>query len=86
VDVDGIDKEINDTEYGDALEGYDCTVTGRKSFGRVLEATLNVRGRRSDDYAVATARRPSTSIRCLSTRTVMSDPTCRQHTPHRTLL
>ena len=31
-------------------------------------------------------RRPGTSIRCSSRRTIMSEPRSRQHAPHRTLL
>jgi hypothetical protein len=42
--VDGTDKEIDDAEYGDPSEGYDFLVTGHESFGRVLEAGLNVQG------------------------------------------
>ena len=44
VGVDGTDKEINDAEYGDPLEGYDFPVTGHESFGRVLESGPNVQG------------------------------------------
>jgi D-arabinose 1-dehydrogenase-like Zn-dependent alcohol dehydrogenase len=44
VGVDGADKEINDAENGDPPEGYDFLVTGHESFGRVLEAGLNVQG------------------------------------------
>ena len=56
VGVDGTDKEINDAEYGDALEGYDFLVTGHESFGRVLEVGSNVQGIQPGDYAVATVR------------------------------
>jgi threonine dehydrogenase-like Zn-dependent dehydrogenase len=66
VGVDGTDKEINDAEYGDPLEGYDFPVTGHESFGRVLEAGPNVQGLQPGDYVVATVKRPSTNIRCLS--------------------
>jgi glucose 1-dehydrogenase len=62
VGVDGTDKEINEAEYGDAPKGYDFLVTGHESFGRVLEVGENVRGLERDDYAVATVRRPGTSI------------------------
>ena len=44
VGVDGTDKEINDAEYGDPLEGYDFPVTVYESFGRVLESGPNVQG------------------------------------------
>jgi len=66
VGVDGTDKEINDTEYGDPPEGYDFLVTGHESFGRVLKAGPNVQGLQPGDYVVATVRRPGTNIRCLS--------------------
>ena len=66
VGVDGTDKEINDAEYGDPLEGYDFPVTGHESFGRVLEVGPNVQGLQPGDYVVATVRRPATNIRCLS--------------------
>ena len=66
VGVDGTDKEMNDAEYGDPLEGYDFLVTGHEIFGRVLEAGPNVQGLQPGDYLVATVKRPGTNIRCLS--------------------
>ena len=66
VGVDGTDKEINDAEYADTLEGYDFLVTGHESFGRALEAGPNVLGLQPGDYMVATVRRLGTSIRCTS--------------------
>ena len=42
--MDGMDKEIDDAEYGDPPEGYDFLVTGPETFGRVLEAGPNVQG------------------------------------------
>ena len=66
VGVDGTDKEINDAEYGDPLEGYDFLVTGHEIFGSVLEAGPTCKGSKSDDYVVATVKRPGTNIWCLS--------------------
>ena len=42
--VDGTDTEINHAEHDDPPEGYDILVTGRESFGRVLEAGPNMQG------------------------------------------
>ena len=64
--VDGTDTEINHAEHGDPPEGYDILVTGRESFGRVLEIGESVRGLQPADYVVATVKRSGTDIRCLS--------------------
>jgi len=66
VGVDGTDKEINDTEYGDPPEGYDFLVTGHESFGRVLEAGLNMQ--RLQNWRLRGGHRQTarTNIRCLS--------------------
>ena len=64
--VDGTDTEINHAEHGDPPEGYDILVTGRESFGRVLEIGEGVRGLQPADYVVATVKRSGTDIRYLS--------------------
>ena len=64
--VDGTDTEINHAEHGDPPKGWDLLVTGRESFGRVLEIGESVRGLQPADYVVATVKRSGTDIRYLS--------------------
>lgn len=60
--VDGTDREINNAEYGAAPEGYDFLVTGHENFGQVVEVGPNVTEIKPGDYAVATVRRPGSSL------------------------
>jgi threonine dehydrogenase-like Zn-dependent dehydrogenase len=60
--VDGTDKEINAAEYGAAPDGYDFLVLGHENFGQVESVGPNVTELCVGDYAVATVRRPGTSI------------------------
>jgi len=62
VGVDGTDKEINAAEYGAAPPGYDFLVIGHEGFGQVEAVGPNVTEVKSDDYVVATVRRPGNSI------------------------
>jgi len=63
VGVDGTDKEINAAEYGAAPPGDDYLVTGHESFGQVVEVGPNVPDTiRPGTYAVASVRRPGSSI------------------------
>jgi threonine dehydrogenase-like Zn-dependent dehydrogenase len=62
VGIDGTDKEINAAEYGAAPAGYDFLVTGHEGFGQVVEVGRNVTELKPGDFAVATVRRPGTSI------------------------
>jgi threonine dehydrogenase-like Zn-dependent dehydrogenase len=62
VGVDGTDKEINAAEYGAAPHGHNFLVLGHESFGRVEAVGARVTEVRPGDYAVATVRRPGTSI------------------------
>ena len=60
--VDGTDKEINASEYGQAPRGCDFLVTGHENFGQVEAVGPNVTEFRPGDYVVATVRRPGSSI------------------------
>lgn len=60
--VDGTDREINNGEYGAAPEGYDFLVTGHENFGQVVDVGPNVTELKPGDYAVATVRRPGSSL------------------------
>jgi glucose 1-dehydrogenase len=63
VGVDGTDKEINAAEYGAAPPGERFLITGHESFGRVLAVGPNVPDTiRPGTYAVATVRRPGSSV------------------------
>jgi threonine dehydrogenase-like Zn-dependent dehydrogenase len=62
VGVDGTDKEIIDSEYGAAPQGYDFLVLGHESFGVVESVGENVSEIEPGDYVVATVRRPGKSI------------------------
>jgi threonine dehydrogenase-like Zn-dependent dehydrogenase len=63
VGVDGTDKEINAAEYGAAPEGDDFLVTGHESFGQVVAVGPEVPTTiRPGTYAVASVRRPGSSI------------------------
>ena len=62
VGVDGTDKEINAAEYGAAPPGYSFLVLGHESFGQVEAVGSNVWELQPGDYAVATVRRPGSSI------------------------
>ena len=62
VGVDGTDKEINAGEYGAAPEGHDILVLGHEGLGRVEAVGPNVTDVRPGDYAVATVRRPGSSL------------------------
>lgn len=60
--VDGTDREINNGEYGAAPEGYDFLITGHENFGQVVDIGPNVADLKPGDYAVATVRRPGSSL------------------------
>jgi threonine dehydrogenase-like Zn-dependent dehydrogenase len=62
VGVDGTDKEINAAEYGAPPPGDDYLILGHESFGRVEAVGENVTEFRAGDYAVASVRRPGSSI------------------------
>lgn len=62
VGVDGTDREINAAEYGDAPKGYGFLVTGHENFGQVVEVGPIVTEVKPGDYAVATVRRPGSSL------------------------
>ncbi len=62
VGVDGTDKEINAAEYGTAPDGDNFLIIGHESFGQVEAIGSNVTEVQPGDYAVATVRRPGTSI------------------------
>jgi threonine dehydrogenase-like Zn-dependent dehydrogenase len=62
VGVDGTDKEINAAEYGQAPPGYNFLIIGHESFGQVEAVGPNVTEVKPGDYAVATVRRPGSSI------------------------
>jgi threonine dehydrogenase-like Zn-dependent dehydrogenase len=62
VGVDGTDKEINAAEYGAAPAGDDFLILGHESFGQVEAVGSNVTELKPGDYAVATVRRPGSSI------------------------
>ncbi len=62
VGVDGTDKEINAAEYGAAPNGDNFLIIGHESFGQVEAVGPNVTEVQPGDYAVATVRRPGTSI------------------------
>ena len=62
--VDGMDKEIDDAEYGDPPEGYDFLVTGHETFGRVLEAVPNVQALQTRRLSGGHRQTARTSVRC----------------------
>jgi threonine dehydrogenase-like Zn-dependent dehydrogenase len=62
VGVDGTDREIYEAEYGAAPPGYDFLVTGHESFGRVVAVGPKVTALAPGDFAVATVRRPGSSL------------------------
>lgn len=62
VGLDGTDKEINAAEYGAAPPGFNFLVIGHEGFGRVEAVGDNVKELSPGDYAVATVRRPGSSI------------------------
>jgi threonine dehydrogenase-like Zn-dependent dehydrogenase len=62
VGVDGTDREINAAEYGAAPPGDDFLVLGHEGFGRVEAVGSQVTELAPGDYAVATVRRPGTSL------------------------
>ncbi|HSC28706.1 MAG TPA: glucose 1-dehydrogenase [Vicinamibacterales bacterium] len=62
VGVDGTDREINAAEYGAAPDGYPFLIIGHEGFGQVVEVGAAVTELKPGDYAVATVRRPGTSI------------------------
>ncbi len=62
VGVDGTDKEINAAEYGAAPDGDNFLIIGHESFGQVEAVGPNVTEVQPEDYAVATVRRPGTSL------------------------
>ncbi len=64
--VEGMDKEINDAEYGDPPKGYDFLVTGHETFGRVLEAGYNVQGLQTRRLRGGHRQTARTNVRCLA--------------------
>jgi threonine dehydrogenase-like Zn-dependent dehydrogenase len=62
VGVDGTDKEINAAEYGAPPPGDEYLIMGHESFGRVEAVGPNVTEFRAGDYAVASVRRPGSSL------------------------
>jgi threonine dehydrogenase-like Zn-dependent dehydrogenase len=62
VGVDGTDRDISAAEYGAAPKGYNFLVTGHENFGQVVEVGPNATEIKPGDYAVATVRRPGSSL------------------------
>jgi glucose 1-dehydrogenase len=63
VGVDGTDKEINAAEYGQAPVGDDYLIPGHENFGQIVAVGPNVPpSLQPGSYAVATVRRPGSSI------------------------
>lgn len=62
VGVDGTDKELYESEYGQPPEGYAFLVPGHESLGRVIQVDEQVNELQVGDYVVATVRRPGHSI------------------------
>ncbi len=62
VGVDGTDKEINAAEYGAPPAGDDYLILGHESFGQVEAVGPKVTEFQPGDYAVASVRRPGSSI------------------------
>ena len=62
VGVDGTDKEINAAEYGAPPPGDEYLILGHESFGRVEAVGPNVCEFKPGDFAVASVRRPGSSV------------------------
>ena len=60
--LDGTDREVIGSLYGNAPPGDDYLIIGHESFGVVEEVGHNVTELKPGDYVVATVRRPGHSI------------------------